>query len=162
MNKQKGFSLIETVVYLFILSILSVALISSLVVMIRSLASSRIERNINQAAVSALDRVVQEIRKANAATVSGSTQLSLSTIDLNDNSTTVQFSLQDGVLQIQSGAGAAVPLTIGHIQVSSLTFTKITTAHSEAVKIALSLTDNRGQNPPVLNFQTTAVLRGAY
>ena len=139
-----------------------VALINALIIMISVFTTSRVERNISQSAVSALGRVVQEVRRANVATVAGPTQLSLSTIDLSDNATTVQFSLQSGVLMIQSGAGTAIPLTLGHTQVSSLTFTKIITTHSEAVKIALSLTDDRDPDPSVINFQTTVVLRGSY
>lgn len=152
----------ETMVYLFILSILTVALISALMVMIRSSAASRIERNLNQSAVSALGRVVQELRRANSATVISANQLSLNTTDWSGVATTVQLSVQGGVLMIQSGASAAVPLTLGHSQVSSLTFTKVTTKHSQAVRVQLSLTDSRGSAPTTLNFNTTTVLRGSY
>jgi len=164
MTKNQGFSLIETMVYLFILSILIVVLIYALVVMIGVFTASRVERNLSQSAVSALGRVVQELRRANSATVISANQLSLNTTDWSGGAavTTVQLSVQNDALMIQSGAGAATSLTLGHTQVSSLTFTKIVTTHSEAVKIALSLTDNRGQDPPVINFQTTVVLRGSY
>ena len=150
-------------VYLFILSILIVVLIYALVVMIGVFTASRVERNLSQSAVSALGRVVQELRRANSVTVISANQLSLNTTDWSGGAvTTVQLSVQNDALMIQSGAGAATSLTLGHTQVSSLTFTKIVTTHSEAVKIALSLTDNRGQDPPVINFQTTTVLRGSY
>ncbi len=148
-------------VYLFILTILAVVLVNVLVVMINSFTTARVTRNLNQTATGALGRVVGELRQAKSATVSETT-LTLTTTDSGGAPITNVFSLQDGALMLRVGSGAAVALTTGNGQVSALTFTKITTAHSQAVKVALGLTDSRGRAPTTLNFYATAVLRGSY
>lgn len=162
MINHRGFSLIEMLIYLFILTLLAVVLVNVLVVMINSFTMAQVSRNLNQTATAALGRVVQEIRQAESATVASSDQLALSVTDASGNPITTQFSLSGGALMIQVGAGSAGALTTGHSQVSALIFTKITTTHSQAVRVQLALTDSRGDTPTTLNFYTTAVLRGGY
>ncbi|MBI2100192.1 MAG: prepilin-type N-terminal cleavage/methylation domain-containing protein [Candidatus Vogelbacteria bacterium] len=162
MKTARGFSLVEMLAYLFILTLLSLVLVNVLVLIINSFTAAQAARNLNQTATVALGRMMQEIRQAKSATVPSANQLSLTTTDSAGDPITVSFSVAGGVLNLQTGAGAAVALTTGHSQVSALTFTKITTANSEAVRVQLTLTDDRGQSPPTINFYTTAVLRGSY
>lgn len=162
MKTSRGFSLVEMLIYLFILTLLAIVLVHALVTMINAFGRTQASRNLSQTATVALGRVVQEIRQAKSATVASSNQLLLSTTDSGGNPITTQFSLSGSALMIQVGAATAAALTTGHSQVSSLIFTKITTTHSQAVRVQLALTDTRGHTPTTLNFYTTAVLRGSY
>src|SRR3989344_4335098 len=67
-----GYSLIETLIYIFILVIIIMAVIGLVIAMIRAIDTFRVEREINHGAQVALERIVREIRSADSIDLAGS------------------------------------------------------------------------------------------
>lgn len=159
---QKGFSLIEVIVYIGVLSFISIIVINSFIV---SFSISRIafeKRNLLESGNSVLDRISREIRNAD------------SIVDANS-----VFDSSDGVLELSSENGARMVkfqidsgkisfyedddfydfISGDKVTAESIIFRKITTSASTAVKIEMILKDDSDR---VVNFYNTVILRGSY
>lgn len=64
LQRQKGFSLVETVIYAALLVVVTVLVVSGLMQLSTAYAKVKNERKINEAATIALDRAVREFRRA--------------------------------------------------------------------------------------------------
>ncbi len=167
-NSTKGFSLVEMLFYIAILSIALLAVTETLLAVTRSYGTLRSAQRIEQDAASSLDRMTREIRDASAITDSGSTfdanpgELLLSTTDASSTPRTVDFYLSNGQLMLKENGSVSGGLTGVKTTVANLVFRKITTARSKGVKIELTLTSGTGMNAKTESFYSTAVLRDSY
>ncbi|MEK7585108.1 MAG: type II secretion system protein [Patescibacteria group bacterium] len=167
---QRGYTLIEAIIYVAILAMLCVTFISLLFAMTRSYTSFRLAREITDSALIALERMTYEIRRASSIDLAQSTldthpgHLTLNTTDENDAPTTIEFYLTaDNILLIEEGgAGQTASTSAARITVENLVFKQINTTEGEAVKVELTLSNNQGQVSRTEKFYTTAVLRESY
>src|SRR3989338_5502326 len=96
---QRGFSLVEMVFYTAILAVALVAVMQTLVVIVRSYGVLRASQRIEQEATASMERMVREIRDASnvddAGSVLGSSpgELLLNTTDAAGTAKTVEFYL---------------------------------------------------------------------
>lgn len=150
--KSRGFTLIETLLYMVIFALISSIAIASLGGMSKALNSLRSTRGSTDAILVSFERMVREIRSAESVDTAGSTLGSNpGTLTLN---TGIKFFLSSGRLMVQEGVAGASALTPSSVSFSSLVFRKIKTRSSEGVKIE-AVANGKTMN-------TTAVLRRSY
>lgn len=160
----RGFSLVEAVIYVGLLTLVMVSVVGMLVGMTRSYRYLKLSREMQSSAVSSLDRMVRDIRNANSVNVAQSTLntspgvLVLNTTTSTSSVQTLKFYVSSGVLRIMQDGGDIGPLTLSNSTVTNLVFRQISTGESQAVKIEMTLlTGTRSAN-----FYATAVLRDSY
>ncbi len=158
---KRGFTLVETVVYLFILALISTVVITLLVNMLQAFYRFRAMERVAHSAEVALGRFSREVRRAISINSLGGSTLTLNTTDGSGNPTTITFSTANNVLMITEGAGAAATSTDVNVAVSSLIFRNIS-AMPPAVRMELGLTDGGMLQGRTFKFYDTAVLRGSY
>jgi len=165
---KKGTSLLETVVYITLLSILTIVTISGLLILNNSLQGIVLARIIDDAAQEVMEKIIREIRFADQVdTIQSTLGVSPSTLVLD--STTVggtpveiEFSISSGTLELKRDGVLVGPLTSGQVSIDELIFDHIVTPESEAVKVSLVLKGSRPNIQIEETFNTTVILRDSY
>ncbi len=160
--------MIEMLAYIFILTLLVAVVIYTLITMNNLYRSIKSSAGIEATAHVALERMVREIRGASSVDIAQSTlnsspgQITLNTVDDNGATTTIQFFLTGQTSRIKEAGIDIGPLSSAGARVTSLTFRRIATSTSEAVKIEMTVESGQGQSYRSSSFYSTAVLRGSY
>ncbi len=162
-NYSKGYSVVELVIYITLFVLISVVVIQSLIYVMKTYASARSFRTLQQNGELVMERLTREIRQSDSVSIGGSVfgsspgTLTVSGTDSGGAPYTDVFSVVNGVSQL-SVNGSVSNLSSGEVTVSNLTFWNVATTGSEAIKIKLTLTTT---NIPVItkSFYTTVVLR---
>lgn len=165
-----GFTLMEMVIYIAILSVIVVLVASSVLAMSKSLSSIQASRKINNFAETSIERIVREIRFANSVDVSGSTfgvnpgTLKLNTINpIDELSTTVEFYQSGTNLMIKEGLGAPEDITPSSLSVTDLKFYDVVVPGvSEAIKIEIEVKSTSIFGDKTEKFYNTVVLKRSY
>lgn len=161
---QKGFTLIELILYIAIVTIMMSALVPFTWGILGNSIKSSTEQEVYTQARYVSERIKQEIRNANGINSVNSPE---GTIDLNTttNATTV-IDLSGGKIRIKYGAaGTPNPLNSTDTTISALTFTNNTSVDSKTKNISFSFTiaDNysstRQEYIETLNIQSSAEVR---
>ncbi|MBI5139530.1 hypothetical protein HZA26_02900 [Candidatus Nomurabacteria bacterium] len=160
-NTNKGYGIIEALFYIAILVMLSLVVINSLFTMTKSFKESTIQADLVQSSM-IMERVTREIRQAHGVASISATLLRLNTKDDLDNDKTVQFTLSGTDIQLLENDVLTGNLNTPNIQVTSLSFTEITTPAGKAVKVILSVKSGRDDQNRIVDFYDTVVLRGDY
>lgn len=167
-RREVGFTLIEMLVYVAIVTVISVLVVGVLVSLSKSYAQLKITQSINESATSALNRMLLEIRQAYDVDTVASTfnvhpgQLTLDTTDILGNNTEVSFLVSAGQIRVlENGIDAGV-LTRANVQITSLIFEHLINGESEAVRVWMVLKGSIGKVTKEEVFSTAAVLRGSY
>ncbi|MDO8594048.1 MAG: prepilin-type N-terminal cleavage/methylation domain-containing protein [bacterium] len=167
-SSQRGFSLVEMLFYIAILSLALLVVTQTLVVLMRSYGVLRGAQHIEEDVGGALDRMVREIRDANGVDDAGSVlgthpgKLLLNTTTLAGAPRTVEFSLSAGQLLLKENGVVTGFLTSSSTSLSSLIFRKITSVRSKGVKIEMTMQSGTSTAARSENFYSTAVLRDSY
>lgn len=162
---EKGYSLVETIVYVALFVGLSALLIDSLIVMGKAYTESRASRDILVSAQTSVDRIMRDVRSANAVSVIGSYFdaspgiLLISIKDENGVASTEKFNLDNGQVFLSVNNGAAVPLTDPHVSVDSLVFRDIYSGTGEAVRVEMTVRSLRSKAGARADITDTAMLR---
>jgi len=172
MNRQRGFSLIETLVYTAILAAVSIFIVASILMITRSFNNYRVWQQTSVAGEMAMERMVREIRladnirKTTSVFDSSSGHLSLDTIDIDtEAATTIDFYASSTALAIKKGGQNAANLLPADISLTSLIFREVATStntKSKAIRIEMELRGGRGTYQKTLRFYDTAILRRSY
>lgn len=176
-----GFTLVEILVYVALFAIISMAVVQTLVVMMRTGSAAAINHSLQESGYGALERITRLIRAAESIDISASVldsdngSLTLVSYDSSNNKVTEKLyvsnsfylnnwspSLNRRALQRDANGALTGPLTDRNIEVNSLVFRRIPLPAGEAVKIEMTITDVRGQVPKTEHFYNTVILRGAY
>ncbi len=166
-QSERGFTLVEMVVYAAVLGVLSVLAINSMLIMTQAYTSLRASRDLNASATAVLERMTREIRSASgidAASVLGAnpSDLVLDTKDASGGATTIEFYLQNGLINVKEGGVAKGSLMTSSTQAGNFIVRMMSGTNSKAVKIDLTITATRGTKSKTRNFYNTVVLRGSY
>jgi type II secretory pathway pseudopilin PulG len=135
MTIRRGFTIIETILYVAILIMIMGTMLGFLVNMVRRESKVTMVMEVNQNARFAIEKINSVIRNSKDATVPADGGGSGPTLSLTMPSASLSptvFAVTNGVLTMQQGAGAAVPLTSSSVKVASLSFTNLVdpTAHT--------------------------------
>lgn len=157
----KGFSLIETIVYVTIFSILLASVSYSTMILLSSYQKTKVVRRIENSAIASMDRMEKDIRNSTSVDTANSTfNTSSGSLSLISGSTTTKYYLLNNQIYISENGSVLGPITFSNVRVSSLIFNFISTSTSEAIKIEMTITGD--SSTPIKNFYNTAVLRGSY
>ncbi len=159
---MKGFTLIETLIYTALVGLI----LSSVVVTMNTVLQAR---NKNQASLMleenmryALRRIITRTEGANNITIpaaggSGST-LTLATGSVSTNPTVFGFGA--GTLSITEGAGASQSLTGSHIEITAVTFTRLSdTPPAVRIQISGHLRNARASSDATMTLDETVSIR---
>ncbi|MCF7845500.1 MAG: type II secretion system GspH family protein [Candidatus Pacebacteria bacterium] len=148
-NCQKGFTLIEFLIYIgivvFLMSSLTFISLNVLRVRAKINAIDRVSRN-TEMAMNTITNMVQNAKSVNSA--GGSLNLE---IYQSHNDPTV-FTLSDGKIMMSRGGRVAVPITTEGVEVTDLTFTNPT---SRMVEIEITMRNVNPQNLFYYEFEGT-------
>ncbi|MCR4334586.1 MAG: hypothetical protein NUV47_02580 [Patescibacteria group bacterium] len=153
---KKGFSIIEIIIYVSILTATTVLILSTFLTISRSNLSFKQNKDIQNVVSVGLETMIKEIREASSIDTIGNT-LKLNTM-YNNASSTVLFYVDQARLMMSRDDILQGPLTPQEISVTNLTFYQISTDVSEAVKIEMTIQEGIKTE----NLYDTVVLRGSY
>lgn len=123
---QKGFTLVEIIIYIGILALIITALASFGFSVMSSNSKTAAVAEVQANARTALDVIAQKIRASsgiNSVSVGDPGTLSLSMSDASKNPTIFNLNADNGRLQIKEGAGSTVFFTSNDVRVANLVFT---------------------------------------
>lgn len=163
-SSTKGYTLIEMLVYIAIVSVALLALIQSMLRISTSYENVKAVRVIEQAAIATMDRMQLETRSAASINVASSTfNTNPGVLALNTTNSRVRFYVSNNRLYLEEGGVVTGPLTETNVTVSSFVVRQITATSSSAVKIEMTLqASGYGTTTVSKNFYTTTILRGSY
>ncbi len=155
---NQGFTLIETLLYVALTSILLLALSAFLFILLESRIKNQTIAEVEQQGLQVMQLITQTVRNAEAIT-SPSIGTSASTVTLDvvtaANDPTV-FDLSGGVLRITEGAGSPISLSNTHVTVSSLTVQNLSRASTPGtIRIFFTLTHVNPDGRNEYNFSKT-------
>lgn len=162
-NKKmnKGYVLLETIFYIFLFAILSIAVIDAMVTMTRAFKESTIQADLTQGG-NIMERISREIRQAYGINLITTNDLILNTKDSVGANKTIEFNLSSANVQLIDNGATSVNLNSSNVTVSNITFTQINTVKGSAIKIVLTIRSNHDSQNRTENFYDTVVLRGDY
>lgn len=162
----KGFTLVETLLYVSIVSVMLLVMSAFLFLILQSRTKFQTISEVDQQGIQVvqiLTQVIRNSKKINVPSVGSSgAMLSLDTADVGKTPTV--FSSAVANMQIKEGTGAAIPLTSAKVLVSGLNFSNVSGANTPgSVKFQFTLTyvNPSGRNEYVYSktFYGSASLR---
>ena len=164
-KNQKGFSLVEMLVYISILTLLLALVVSIIISLTSSQRSIKSQRSIDNSAIVGLERIVREIRLASQVNTSASIfdsspgVLVLEGDDVDGNPRTVEFYISDGQVILRENGIDIGPVTQPEAVVTTLIFRLSTDPNSVGIRTELALESGTSTHYRSNNFYTFAVLR---
>ena len=162
-NKKhnRGDSLVELLFYISLFTILTIVVINSLVTMTRSFKETALEGELVQSG-NIIERIEREVKQAVSISSISTTDLKLNTTDSSGTAKTVEFVLSGSEIHLLENNTLTGNLNTPTIAVTALSFTQITTAQGQAVKISLTLKSTNDIQARTVDYNDTAVLRRSY
>ena len=162
---KSGYTLVETIIYVGILSIVYFLIVSTLISFNSSYRNVVALRIVDNSAIDAMERMTRDIRLASIIDTGNSTLGTspgvLTLIATSGGvSTTTKFYVQSGVLKVDVNGSYYGPLTLASATVTSLTFRRLSTTTSEAVKIDMIISGVTGPVTKTKSYHSTIILRG--
>ena len=158
LKRNKGYGMIEMLFYVSLFAILSIAVINSMITMTKSFKETTIQAEFLNGG-NVLERLSREIRGAQSITsITNSNDLKIKSFDGTD----LEFVLSGQNIQFLKNGNLVGNLNSSGVSVLGLSFTKISTVKSEAVKIVLTVKSVHDTGNRTEDFYNTVVLRGEY
>lgn len=167
-QKQKGFTLVEMIIYVSFFALLSVLAMQAIMIVMKSFYTLRITQSVNQSATVSVERMSREIRNAYDIDATQSIfgvhpgRLTLKTKNEVGANATIEFYV-DGTNQIhlkEDGIEKGSLLT-KNTTVTNFVVRYLSNTNSKAIKIEVSFTDSRYSIAQTIKFYDTIVLRGS-
>ena len=163
--KNSGYSLVEMIIYVAILSAISAIVVNMLLSLTGSYRTISALRIAEHSGIDSMERMTRDIRGATSVDTGNSTLNSspgvltlISTI--NFVSTTTKFYVQNGVLKVDINGSYFGPLTLSNTLVTNLVFRLLNSGTSNAVKIDLTVQGTVGATTKTKTYHSTVILRG--
>ncbi|AKM83864.1 TPA: hypothetical protein DCZ46_00825 [Candidatus Campbellbacteria bacterium] len=164
---MKGFSLLETLIYIGVLVLVLFIVINTTLMMFDSYSNIKMSQRINQTASGILERVVVETKWSRGLAVSGNVfnsdlgALVLSVVDDAGNFSEKKFFLEDGNLKMMEGADI-VTLNLPGVSVDKFYLNLVDTGVSKLIKIEIDLSSQRKDVVRNETFYNSVVMREIY
>ena len=160
-----GYTLVEMLIYVAILSIFSITIVSSILSFSQSYRNLLALRMVDNTAIDAMERMTRDIRSASSVVLASSTLgVSPGVLTListaNGFSTTTKFYIENSLLKVDVNNTYLGPLSVSGSSVTNLVFTKITSPISSAVKIDMAVQGTVGSIIKTKTYHDTVILRG--
>jgi type II secretory pathway pseudopilin PulG len=159
---NRGDTLVEMIFYVALFAMLSIVVINSIIVMMKSFKTVEIQKEIIQAG-GIMERISREIREANKiGALNSPSDLEINTKDSTGASEILGFVFSGSNINLLQNSNNLGNLNSPNIAVTSLSFTQISTAEGSAIRIQLSVSSKDDPQSIVYNYNDTIVLRGNY
>lgn len=162
---NRGYTLIEIIVYIAIFGIVALVVINGIIVSMRTFVAARENRILARTSVDMMERMSREIRAATSIEPLSSTldmspgTLGVYTIE-DEDTTLIEFDLDNGSLILSEDSAEIGSLSTDNITVTSLVFREITTTQGTAVRIEMTIESSiTGKS---IDLYNTVGLRGSY
>jgi len=166
LDMKKGFTLVEMLLYLAILSVVVLAFSSFLSLSYTSRVKAAVIAEVEQQGSQTMSLITQNIRNSVSVTApsAGVSASSLTLTEYTGSNSPTIFDQSVNTLRITEGVTAAVNLTSNRVIVSNLSFRNLSRPSTPgAVQVKFTLThinpSNRGEYIYSKNFTSTASLR---
>ena len=165
-TSQSGFSLIEMLVYISVLSMIFIVVVATIVSFTSSYRTLTAHRVIEHSALSSFERLTRDIRGATSIDMGNSTFASnpgrLTLITTHKAvSTTTKFYIENGILKLDVNGSYVGPLTTSKVTVTNMTYTLLSGSTTQAVRIQMTVQGSSGSVTQEKNYQSTIVLKGS-
>lgn len=167
LRTKKGFSIIETLIYISILAIFTVFVFELVILMSNSYKKVELSRTIANSAVISMERMTRDTRGAinldQAGSVLGTNpgRLQLFTVDENGTNVTVAFRLESGRVNVYENDVLMGPLTSLQASTTELVFRLYTNSGAKAIGIEMTIEATRGPDTRSDSFKTTTLIRNS-
>jgi type II secretory pathway pseudopilin PulG len=160
-KSQSGFTLVELLMYMGLLSLLLVALTTIFVAIIDTQLNAQTTSYVAQDGRYIYSRLIADIHKASSVQAPLNLGDTTNALQMTVSSSSATYSLTDGNLVMTDSSGSHIMNSFG-TTVSGLTFTRIGNVNGKhTFRINFTVSGNReaDSSPEVKDFQTTAGLR---
>lgn len=161
-RSQSGFSLVEMLIYVTILTIVILSLINIVSSFSRSYQQLGALRSAENTGLETLERMERDIHAASSIDTSNSTfNTSPGVLTVTTSATTTKFYVTNGEMRIDVNGSFIGPLSMSSAKVTSLIFKNLTTSKSQAVKIDMTVDGTVGSVTRTKKFHTTIILKNS-
>lgn len=166
-SNRRGFSLLEMLIYISILTLMLVTTVNVLFSFSDSYHYFVLDRRVNSTAAAILERVVREVRSSVSIDIGASTfdvhpgMLTLNALDQTGDPVVRAFSLQGGVLTLSENGIVLGPLSSESVEITRLLFTRVASGIAEGVRIELTVRASRNTTKREATFLTFVMSRGS-
>lgn len=169
-KKQRGFSLMEVVIYTALFVLISGATVDAIIMTTRAFSNLRISRDINDSAIKVMERLTRDVKNATSIDLAQSTfsatpgRLTLNTLSATGTPVIIEYyvATTTGQLRLKENGVDKGSLMSAKTQVDALVFYLISTAQTSGIKTELHLRSSRGAVQDQDHFYNTSMLRGTY
>lgn len=166
-SRPRGFSLIEIVIYIAILTFLLSTVTIVLSNILKSQRSFNATKSVQNSALVSMERITREIREAQSVATASSTfdvnpgVLYLEGTDISGNPRSIEFRITSNALMLKENNINQGSLTKSDSRVTNLVFTLITGTSSRAVRTQMTVESGTSTYYRSGKFYSTTILRGS-
>ena len=161
MNKKRGFTLAETIIYMAVLAMFMIAIVQGIMGFLKSYRVIKTLKNIENSAIISMDRMQREIRNATSITAI-STSTNPGSFTLSSGTSTTRFYVSNNQLHLDQNGADIGPLVMQGITTSRFVVSLIATSTRQAVKVEMTLQAVVDGVTKSKNFYGTSIVRGEY
>ncbi len=163
--KKSGFSLIEMVIYVSILSVISIFIVNMLISLTSTYRTVVALRSAENSGILAMERMSRDIRASTSINLGQSTLANspgvLTLITTSGViSTTTKYYVDQGMLKVDVNGVYLGPLSLFNATVTNLVFRVIDSGVSQAVKVDMTVQGTTGTVTKTKTFHSTVILKG--
>lgn len=158
-NENKGFTLVELILYIAIITIVLSALVPFAWNTVETGVKSAVQQEVNANARYISERIKYEIRNATGINSVAATSISLATSTPATNPTVIDLS--GGNIRIKQGAGSAVNLNSANTVINSLIFTNYSSGDTKTKHIKFVMTVAASFAAARQEYQDSVVIEGS-
>lgn len=164
-NSKSGFTLIEMLIYVALLSVMSITAVTTILSLQDMYTSYRINQVLRQTNNVVFERMIADIRRADGVDPFScvfNDPDGLLDLEIAGNPS-AQYHLNGGRVIHTDSNGVSSPLTSDDVTVNTLQFTLINdNGETTMVRVHMNVTADFGSASSTMSFYTSAVLRGTY
>lgn len=162
-QKQRGMSIVDTMVYIAVLVILTSAAVTAIFSLNTVFERNKSERVLTDAATMVLERFTRDVRDADTVNLLLSTLAASSSVVVLENSaTTTTYSVTDGKVMLDVEGVSYGALTPDAVLVQNFSVVRYAGTQSDALRLTLDLATYGKFASTTEKFYSTVVLRGSY
>ncbi len=126
-RKKRGFTIVETLVYIALISVVLGSFVSFGVYMADLRVKAAAIQTVEESAMISLNLISSHIKRSDSIVIPAPGDEATSTLylDMPDGNSDIIYSLENGILYITEGAASAVQLTGDGIEILDLSFNNI-------------------------------------
>lgn len=164
-DPQKGFNLLEMIVYISIMALILVVVVNTLIVMLFVGRNIKNLRMIEHSSITAFDRIVREVRDADSVDFALSQfdlnpgQLTLNTTDELGDPKIIEFVVVDDTLFYRENGNLQGPLIDSKVRITNLVFRYVLEGSERNIKVEMTLEAGRDEVKSE-DFYISATFRG--